>query len=599
MITLKNVCKTYFTKAEEVHALKDVSLELPSRGLVFLVGKSGSGKTTLLNLLGGLDKPTSGEILREDGAENCGFVFQDIGLFPFLTVKENLTLAAGYSDGALPHDEVLKTVGMEGFSSRKVRLLSGGEQQRVAVARALVKNPRFLLADEPTGALDDENAEAVFEALVRVAQEKLVIVVTHDRESAEKYADILYEISDGIVKEKFRKEPAQAPNDNGQAQTPARKRGIWREEGKFALRLISASKLKSGLFVFLLMLLVSVLLFSMTLYNTTAGNVFWKYAEDNNIEYVTLEAKGVMFSQEDIAKMKDAGHLYSNHYRNERSDNFCVTDSLEGFFTLDEGDFSGVVSVLRKNELTNEYEGAKIGDKITQMQREFTVSGTVKRENLPAYLQESRILPQYVINADAYRAAILAVSECSKVTLCLSTISKENLFALFENEEGIRVVSAGNAETYDDLIPILIMEFCADLTAMHTVALLVCVLLGTATMLVLAWFAGGFVSDNRRTIGILKSLGASNKRIAVIFGVLFAMFLLLSLALGLSACAAVIAIVNNAIITALQFPTFTLFFMNWYYLPAIVLLSAVYCIAVLLPLLRIRKVQINELMRTL
>ncbi|MDE5548180.1 MAG: FtsX-like permease family protein, partial [Clostridia bacterium] len=439
----------------------------------------------------------------------------------------------------------------------------------------------------------------VFEALVRVAQEKLVVVVTHDLESAEKYADILYEISDGVVTEKLRKELAQTPNDGVQMQTPARKRGIWREEGKFALRLISASKLKSGLFVFLLMLLVSVLLFSMTLYNTTAGNVFWKYAEENDIEYVTFQTKGVMFPQEQIVKMRDAGHIYSHFYGADYRDNFCVTESLEGFFTLEEGDFSSAVVVLRKSELTDEYEGEKIGDTITQMEREFTVSGTVKRENLPVYLQQSDILPKYVINAAAFRAAGLPVSNGRIVTLCLGTISKENLFGLLESEEEIKVVAAGNSELYDDLVPDVIMEFCKDLSAMYVIALLVCVLLGAATMLILAWFAGGFVSDNRRTIGILKSLGASNKRIAVIFGVLFAVLLLLSLALGLSACAAVIAIANKVIITELQLPTFTLLFMNWYYLPAIALLSAVYCIAVLLPLLRIRKVQINELMRTL
>lgn len=599
MITLKNVCKTYYTKAEEIHALKNVSLELPSRGLVFLVGKSGSGKTTLLNLLGGLDRPTSGEVARESGSENCGFVFQDIGLFPYLTVKENLTLAAGYSGGALPYDEALKTVGMQEFAARKVRLLSGGEQQRVAVARALVKNPRFLLADEPTGSLDDENAEAVFNALVRVARKKLVVVVTHDRESAEKYADILYEISDGVVTEKFRKEGTPLPPESGQIQTYHNKRSIWREEGKFALRLASVSKLKSGLFVFLLLLLVTVLLFSITLYGTTMRNVFWRYVEEKDIEYVTLKTSGSRtFMQTEIDKTKGADCIFSNFAGNVRN-NFCVAESFEAFFDLDDGDFSGAVSILYKNQDTNEYEGVKIGDTVMLSQRSFIVSGTVKRDMLPLYLQNTDILPQYAINAAPFRNAGLSASDCGKITLCVNSITKENLFALIESEEGVVAVAAGNKKLYDDILPNEIIDLCGELSAVHVVAIFVCALLGAATMLILAWFAGGLVSDNRRTVGILKSLGASNKRIALLFGMLFAVLLVLALTLGISASAAIISIGNAIVLKNTQLPEFTLFFMSLNYLPAIAILILVYCISVFLPLLRIRRVQINELMRTL
>lgn len=600
MITLKNVSKTYYTKAEEIYALKNVSLELPSRGLVFLVGRSGSGKTTLLNLLGGLDSPTSGEIVRADGGEDCGFVFQDIGLFPFLTVEENLALASGYSNGVLSHGEVLKTVGTEGFALRKVRLLSGGEQQRVAVARALVKNPRLLLADEPTGALDDENASAVFETLVRVAEQKLVVVVTHDLESAEKYADILYEISGGTVKEVFRKDFSVNCGENDQNQICVCRKGIWREECKFTLRLVGASKLRSGLFVLLLILLVSVLLFTVTLFGTTGSKVFWRYTEEKKIEYVTLETSGNrMFSKAEIAQTEGADCYYSSFTGINVRQNFCVAERIEGLFMPEEGDFGVAISVLRRNQTTGEYEGAEIGDTVTLNGCSFAVSGTVKRENLPIYFQQSSILTNYIVNASAYREAGLFLSDFKRITLRINTEMKENLFALLEGEEGVRVVAAGNAEIYDEILPDVIFQLCSDFLAIHTVAILVCVLLGVATMLILAWFASGYVSDNRRIIGILKSLGAQNGHIAVVFCFLFLLLFVVSLALGLAVCAGAIAIVNAECIASTGMPPFDLLSMNLYFVPAILLLSVAYCASVLLPLLRIRRVQINELMRTL
>ncbi len=203
-------------KGQPVKALDDVSLLLPDRGMVFLLGKSGSGKSTLLNLLGGLDHYDSGEI-RIKGAPTrtfrqhqfdsyrntyVGFIFQEYNLLDEFNVGANIALALQLQ-GKKATDEaigaILEQVDMAGFGGRKPSELSGGQKQRVAIARALVKNPEIIMADEPTGALDSTTGKQVFETLKKLSREKLVLIVSHDREFAEQYADRIIELADGKV----------------------------------------------------------------------------------------------------------------------------------------------------------------------------------------------------------------------------------------------------------------------------------------------------------------------------------------------------------------------------------------------------------------
>ena len=214
---IKNLSKTYATKTgEKVHALKNISFDLPSSGMVVILGKSGCGKSTLLNILGGLDRFDSGDVecfgksLKslsrkelDDYRNSCvGFVFQEYNLIPELDVFDNIALPLqlqGQTDNDEKVKSVLEQVGMSGFERRKVEELSGGQKQRVAIARALVKDPRIILADEPTGALDSHSGENILKILKWISQEKLVVLVTHDREFAEKYGDRIIELSDGVV----------------------------------------------------------------------------------------------------------------------------------------------------------------------------------------------------------------------------------------------------------------------------------------------------------------------------------------------------------------------------------------------------------------
>ena len=218
MIELKGITKTYTSKtSQKVEALKNVSFELGNAGMVFILGKSGSGKSTLLNLLGGLDSPTEGEIVVDgvsmkdfvraqyDNYRNnyLGFIFQDFNLLKEFTVEDNVALALQLRGEKNVSDKVVNALEQVELSPkylrRRVGELSGGEKQRVAIARCIVKDSQMVLADEPTGNLDSATAKSIWEILKKLSQTRLVVVVSHDRESAEKYADRIIEISDGQV----------------------------------------------------------------------------------------------------------------------------------------------------------------------------------------------------------------------------------------------------------------------------------------------------------------------------------------------------------------------------------------------------------------
>ncbi len=195
-IEFKNVNKFYGEKESLVKALNDTSFSIEKGELVVILGPSGAGKTTALNILGGMDKPTSGEVLI-DGKDitkysnkelikyrrnDIGFVFQFYNLVQNLTAKENVELATEICKKHLSPVKTLKAVGLENRLNNFPAQLSGGEQQRVAIARAVAKNPKILLADEPTGALDDVTGKQILKVLEKLSrQDKMtVIIITHN-----------------------------------------------------------------------------------------------------------------------------------------------------------------------------------------------------------------------------------------------------------------------------------------------------------------------------------------------------------------------------------------------------------------------------------
>lgn len=220
MISVKHIDK-YFNrrKKNEIHVLNDISLDFPHKGLVILLGASGSGKTTLLNVIGGLDSIQSGKIVIDDNTiekydaqtwdqirnEHIGYIFQNYNLLPELSVFDNIAFVLkmlGIKDKAYIEKRVnyvLNAVNMYPFRKKKALQLSGGQQQRVAIARALVKNPKIIIADEPTGNLDSKNTLEVMNIIKQISTEKLVILVTHEKDIAKFYGNRIIEIKDGLV----------------------------------------------------------------------------------------------------------------------------------------------------------------------------------------------------------------------------------------------------------------------------------------------------------------------------------------------------------------------------------------------------------------
>lgn len=215
LVEFEHVTKTYKSGDHDTNALDDVNMSLDAGKFVVILGPSGAGKSTFLNLLGGLDSPTGGKIvvdgqdistltrdqLAEYRAEKVGFVFQFYNLIPTLTVKENVELVSEISGGALPAEQMIEEVGLIDHLNNFPAELSGGEQQRVSIARALAKNPQILLCDEPTGALDSETGVMVLKLLLKMARsyQKTIVIVTHNQNIA-KMADVVVRVKNGKVK---------------------------------------------------------------------------------------------------------------------------------------------------------------------------------------------------------------------------------------------------------------------------------------------------------------------------------------------------------------------------------------------------------------
>ena len=303
MIELKNVSKSYrLANGVEKKALNCVSLNFPDTGLVFVVGKSGSGKSTLLNIIGGLDKEDSGEVIVDGKSlkqfknedydyyrnEYIGFVHQEANLIPDYNVYENIMISLKLKGMKISYedcDKLLDYLSLNGLGNRNINELSGGEKMRVSIARALVKNPKILICDEPTGSLDLETGNQIFKILKSVSKNRLVIVVTHDINNAKIYGDYLIQIDNGsIISNNLVCETiSNASFRSTRSKLP------FKEKFRFAFKNLFNNKVKMFFSLLLTFLSLVSLLISLNFNNTSIAYTQAKTLSDLGYNHITIK----------------------------------------------------------------------------------------------------------------------------------------------------------------------------------------------------------------------------------------------------------------------------------------------------------------------
>ena len=314
MITLKNINKYYMSGHEKYHALKDINITFPDKGLVSIVGKSGSGKSTLLNIIGGIDNYDSGELIIDNLNTNnfnkkdynsyrntyIGFIFQEFNVVKNLSVYDNIALSLRLKNENIKdnHELILntiKSVGLTGKEHRKMNQLSGGERQRVAIARAIVKNPKVIIADEPTGNLDKKNRDIVMDILKEIAKNKLVIIVTHDKSLAKKYSTDEITLKDGAI--------INNTLNNKETEVTSKTIELSPIQPSISTSIfLSFKSLKQNLirFIFIIIFFTISLIFANTtinLYFSNATSEYVEYQQNYNNKYITLSQEQNLYNQ--------------------------------------------------------------------------------------------------------------------------------------------------------------------------------------------------------------------------------------------------------------------------------------------------------------
>jgi len=326
MIKLKNISKSYFTDDSKKRILDDITISFPKKGFFSILGKSGSGKSTLLNIIGSLEKCDSGYIEIDNNIVDkdnerywdfyrynyIGFVFQEYNLLEELSVEDNISLALEIAKSEQVYIKekvnfVLEQVDLVGFNDRKISNLSGGEKQRVAIARTLIKDSLVILADEPTGNLDEKMSIKILELLKKISEDRLVIMVTHDKEFAEKYSDITLLLKNGqIVGEKDIYEHEINSKAKSEKIVILEKKISFKYKNKLSKNNLAYKKKRLRLLILSVVMSFFLISLSYTFFNFEYGKVTDRSFKKNNIEEI-------MFEYELSSDLDDYSNVYQDY----------------------------------------------------------------------------------------------------------------------------------------------------------------------------------------------------------------------------------------------------------------------------------------------
>lgn len=337
MLRIQNVNKSY----DDRKILRNISFEINHNGITTFLGKSGSGKSTLLNIISLVDKPDSGEIFWQETClsgsslrkkdqyrgELFSFVFQESNLIEDLSVRENLALGGTADSVDSKTIECLRTVDMEEFIDTPVKKLSGGERQRVTIARALIRDTPVILADEPTGNLDDETGELIMTLLKNISSEKIVILVTHNILFAEKYSDKIFSLSDGVLEVIRSGESIQKLYPSGIKDIRKTKtRFSFHEHLRLEIKDIKMTWRKQLGFLIVFPFLATLLMVTMAIIRTDKYDLFVENAD--HLGFVSLEMKN-----NDLITDRKGTVNRTNHLNLGFSANIVLQDESDPFFS--------------------------------------------------------------------------------------------------------------------------------------------------------------------------------------------------------------------------------------------------------------------------
>lgn len=401
MIRFENVSKEYRSKkGQTTKALTDININLNNKGLIFIIGKSGSGKSTLLNILGGLDSKTSGKIYIDnkdidsfkekdfDSYRNTyiGFIFQDFNLLEEYNVFDNVMLSAKLQKKKVDKEEILNLLnrlGLKGLEYRNINELSGGQKQRVGIARALIKNPKIILADEPTGNLDSISSKETFKLLKEISKEKLVVVVSHDLENANTYADKILELQDGKA---IRNDLTIKEQDNSTFTSVSAKLP-FKECLHFAFTSLKSNKVKLFFTIILTMISLVFMGISVNSFLYDKGTFMAGVMRDNNeyifdISKIEVEPAGASFpfdlTNDDLNILKENINEELNPTYRLYNNNRLLTFTYGDYVEPDE-DFDHVPMWFNYIELKDDRILGNIKGKIPVNSNEIMVHKNVSR----------------------------------------------------------------------------------------------------------------------------------------------------------------------------------------------------------------------------